>query len=95
MTEHITLPRDFFFGAALSGPQTEGAWRSFGKIESIWDTWSNLDLGAFYNRVGSYGGNDMSRRAREDFGLFARLGFAGACARRRRVPHGTDNGRGA
>ena len=22
----IKLPKDFFFGAAMSGPQTEGAW---------------------------------------------------------------------
>ena len=76
MTEHNTLPQDFFFGAALSGPQTEGAWQSYGKIENIWDTWSNLDLGAFHNRVGSYGGNDMTRHAREDFELFAKLGFS-------------------
>ena len=34
MTEHNTLPQDFFFGAALSGPQTEGAWQSYGKIEN-------------------------------------------------------------
>ena len=74
----ITLPNDFFFGAALSGPQTEGAWQSFGKIENIWDTWSNLDLGAFHNRVGSYGGNDMTRHMQEDFELFASLGFQSA-----------------
>ena len=76
MTEHNTLPQDFFFGAALSGPQTEGAWQSYGKIENIWDAWSNLDLGAFHNRVGSYGGNDMTRHASEDFELFAKLGFS-------------------
>ena len=23
----IKLPKDFFFGAAMSGPQTEGAWK--------------------------------------------------------------------
>jgi 6-phospho-beta-glucosidase len=78
MTEHNTLPQDFFFGAALSGPQTEGAWHSYGKIENIWDAWSNLDLGAFHNRVGSYGGNDMTRHASEDFELFAKLGFSSA-----------------
>ena len=74
--KQLVLPDDFFFGAALSGPQTEGAWQSFGKIENIWDTWSNLDLGAFYNRVGSYAGNDMTRHAQKDFELFAWLGFS-------------------
>ena len=75
-SKQLVLPDDFFFGAALSGPQTEGAWQSFGKIENIWDTWSNLDLGAFYNRVGSYAGNDMTRHAQKDFELFAWLGFS-------------------
>ncbi|MDO4537109.1 MAG: family 1 glycosylhydrolase, partial [Coriobacteriales bacterium] len=74
--QHTTLPQDFFFGAALSGPQTEGAWKSYGKIENIWDSWSNLNLGDFYNRVGSYGGNDMTNHAIEDFELFASLGFS-------------------
>jgi len=74
--EHNILPKDFFFGAAMSGPQTEGAWASTGKLENIWDTWSNLDLKAFYNRVGSYGGNDLSNRMSEDFELFAWLGFS-------------------
>ena len=28
-----TLPSDFFFGAAMSGPQTEGMWQAHGKPE--------------------------------------------------------------
>ena len=72
------LPDDFFFGAALSGPQTEGAWQAGSKLENLWDRWSNLDLTAFFNRVGSYGGNDMTSHAREDFELFASLGFSSA-----------------
>ena len=30
------LPRDFFFGAAMSGPQTEGQWNQGGKLENLW-----------------------------------------------------------
>ncbi len=75
MSATRTLPEDFFFGAAMSGPQTEGAWRAHGRIESIWDEWSGQDLGAFHNRVGSYGGNDMGRRFSEDFELLASLGL--------------------
>ena len=26
------LPNDFFFGAAMSGPQTEGQWNQGGKL---------------------------------------------------------------
>ena len=74
----ITLPDNFFFGAALSGPQTEGLWQATGKLENLWDTWSNSDLGAFRNRVGSYGGNDMGARYAEDWQMFASLGFSSA-----------------
>ncbi len=75
---HDKLPDDFFFGAALSGPQTEGMWQRMGKLENLWDTWSNLDLGAFHNRVGSYAGNDMGTRFAEDWQTFASLGFTSA-----------------
>ena len=71
----IKLPDDFFFGAAMSGPQTEGGWQSGGKLENLWDTWSNLDISAFHNRVGSYAGNDFGQRYEEDFELLASLGL--------------------
>ena len=73
--EQLTLPKDFFFGAAMSGPQTEGEWKSGGKLENLWDLWSNLELDAFHNRVGSYGGNDFTRRHNEDFQIFKDLGL--------------------
>ncbi|MDY4041956.1 MAG: glycoside hydrolase family 1 protein [Collinsella sp.] len=73
-----TLPDDFFFGAALSGPQTEGGWRKAGKIESVWDRWSQEDIDAFHNKVGSYVGNDMGNRYREDYRLFCELGLTSA-----------------
>lgn len=69
------LPNDFFLGAAMSGPQTEGAWQRFGKIENLWDTWSNECIEAFWNRVGSYGGNDFTSRHVEDFRLLRSLGL--------------------
>jgi len=73
---YSTLPRDFFFGAALSGPQTEGMWQAHGKLENLWDLWSNQDIRAFRNRVGSYGGNDMGARYEEDFQIFHELGLS-------------------
>ncbi len=72
----ITLPDDFFFGAAMSGPQTEGMWQAHGKLENLWDLWSNRDLCAFHNRVGSYAGNDMGTRYAEDFRILADLGLS-------------------
>ena len=73
--ENLTLPQDFFFGAAMSGPQTEGQWCTGGKLENLWDTWSKEDLGAFYNRVGSYAGNDFMAHYQEDFQILKDLGM--------------------
>ena len=75
-TANVTLPDDFFFGAAMSGPQTEGMYKAHGKLENLWDTWSDLDIRAFHNRVGSYGGNDMGARYAEDFALLRDLGLS-------------------
>ena len=42
---------------------------------NLWDTWSNEDLDAFHNKVGSYGGNDFTRRHNEDFKILKDLGL--------------------
>lgn len=69
------LPDDFFFGASFSGPQTEGAYKLDGKLENIWDTWSDEDITAFHNQVGSYVGNDFYHRYEEDIKLLKSLGL--------------------
>ena len=69
------LPDDFFFGAAFSGPQTEGGYKLDGKLENIWDTWSDERIGDFYNKVGSYVGNDFYHRYEEDILLLKSLGL--------------------
>ena len=69
------LPKDFFLGAAMSGPQTEGAWQATGKLPNLWDRWSNLNITYFHNLVGSYGGNDFTRRRDEDIQIFKDLGL--------------------
>lgn len=74
MSEH-TLPKDFFFGSAMSGPQTEGCWNQGGKLPNVWDLWSMKDLGAFHNRIGSYAGNDFMARYEEDLALMKSLGL--------------------
>ena len=59
----------------MSGPQTEGAWRRFGKVDNLWDTWSNERIEDFHNRVGSYAGNDFTDRHNEDFAILRDLGL--------------------
>ena len=71
----LQLPDDFFVGAAMSGPQTEGAYRTGGKLENIWDTWSDSRISDFYNKVGSYVGNNFYEKYEEDIKLFKSLGL--------------------
>lgn len=74
--EPITLPENFFFGAAMSGPQTEGRWAEGGKLENLWDTWSIENIDDFYNKVGSYVGNDFMTMYEGDLRLLKEeLGF--------------------
>lgn len=68
-----SLPKDFFFGAAMSGPQTEGAWKEDGRLESVWDLWSQKSISDFYNKVGSYVGNGFYEKYDEDFRLLKSL----------------------
>jgi len=70
-----TLPEDFFFGAAMSGPQTEGRPRCGGRQESLWDTWSLERPEDFHNRVTSAGGNDFMAQYRTDLAMMHELGL--------------------
>ena len=40
----------------MSGPQTEGAWNVGGRLRSYWDMYSDQEINAFFNNVGSYVG---------------------------------------
>ena len=71
----FTLPQDFFFGAAMSGPQTEGRPRALGRQESVWDEWSLSRPQDFHNRVTSVCGNDFMARYKEDLALLRGLGL--------------------
>ena len=66
----LTIPKGFFMGAAMSGPQTEGAYKKDHRLESFWDHWSDLSISDFYNKVGSYVGNDFYEKYEEDIKLF-------------------------
>lgn len=71
----MKLPEKFFFGAAFSGPQTEGAYRKDNRLPSIWDLWSDERIDDFHNRVGSYVGNDFYNRYEEDIRILKSLGL--------------------
>lgn len=69
------LPKDFFFGAAMSGPQTEGAYNKDGKLPNYWDRWSDVDINKFHNNVGSYVGNDFYNKYEDDIKILKSLNF--------------------
>ena len=69
------LPENFFFGAAMSGPQTEGSWNVGGRLRSYWDMYSDMEINAFHNNVGSYVGNDMYHKYEEDIKLLKSMNF--------------------
>ena len=68
------LPSDFFFGAAMSGPQTEGQWNPGRQAREPVGHRSMQDLGSFYNRVGSYAGNDFMAKYKDDLRIMKDLG---------------------
>ncbi len=71
----IKLPKDFFFGAAMSGPQTEGSYNVGGRLRSYWDMYSDMEINAFHNNVGSYVGNDMYHKYESDIQLLKSMNF--------------------
>ena len=71
----LSIPKGFFMGAAMSGPQTEGAYKKDHRLESFWDAWSDLSISDFYNKVGSYVGNNFYEKYEEDIKLLKSLGL--------------------
>ncbi|MFZ0531112.1 MAG: GH1 family beta-glucosidase [Propionicimonas sp.] len=70
----IDFGQDFFFGAATSAYQIEGAAHEDGKEESIWDEFCRVP-GAIANGEDGLVAADHYHRYREDVGLMADLGL--------------------
>lgn len=49
---NLHFPKDFWWGAAASGPQTEGRTADDGKGDSIWDYWYATEPERFYQKRG-------------------------------------------
>ena len=46
----IKFPKNFAWGAATSGPQSEGCFKK--KYQNVFDYWYSIDPKAFYDGVG-------------------------------------------
>lgn len=73
METKLTFPDGFWWGAASSGPQTEG-W--YGKRhENVMDKWYRVARNDFFNGVGPDVASDFCHRYPEDFKLFREIGM--------------------
>ena len=74
MSNILSFPKDFTFGAATAAYQIEGAWQADGKGESIWDRFSHTP-GAIENGDTGDFACDHYHRWREDVGLMQSMGL--------------------
>ena len=74
MTQTLTFPDGFVWGAATAAYQIEGAWNEDGKGESIWDRFSHTPGNVRHNDNGDVA-CDHYHRWRDDIRLMQRLGL--------------------
>ena len=67
------FPENFFWGAAASGPQTEGITNKVNK--SIWDIWFEKEPERFYNQISPYVVCDTYNKFKEDVKLIKEINF--------------------
>lgn len=68
------FPADFWWGSAISGPQTEGTVDGDGKGKSIWDHWYEESPELFFDQVGPGETSDVYNRYKEDIALMKQTG---------------------
>ncbi|WP_430610627.1 glycoside hydrolase family 1 protein [Enterococcus sp. DIV0876] len=86
------FPKDFWWGSAASGPQTEGTYAGDGKGPSIWDHWYQEEPGKFFDGVGPGDTSQVYKRYREDIQLMKATGhnsFRTSIQWSRLIPEGT------
>ena len=69
----LNFPKDFDWGTASSGPQSEGSKDK--PHESLWDYWYNQDKDRFYQKVGPKITCDSYDRYKEDVKIMSELGL--------------------
>ncbi|QAA30315.1 glycoside hydrolase family 1 protein [Clostridium manihotivorum] len=67
------FPENFWWGAATSGPQSEGRFNK--KHRSVFDYWYDTEPDAFFDRVGPNVASNFYNSFREDFKMMKSIGF--------------------
>ena len=68
------FPKDFWWGTATSGPQTEGSADVDGRRQSIWDHWYNIQPECFHNQVGPKDASTFYVNYKKDIQLLKQTG---------------------
>lgn len=69
----LTFPKDFWWGAATSGPQSEGRFQK--KHTNMFDHWYDIEPEVFYDRVGPDMASNFYNSYREDIALMKQTGL--------------------
>lgn len=73
MSIKYKFPKDFWWGSATSGPQSEG---SFNKLhKNVFDYWYDIEPEAFFNKVGPEVASNFYNSYKEDLGMIKEIGL--------------------
>ena len=70
----IKFKDDFYFGSAISGPQSEGVFDNDGKSKDIWQHLYDIEPYKFHNEVGPYTTSSMYKNYKSDVKLLKETG---------------------
>ncbi len=74
MRQKYEFPKDFWWGSATSGPQSEGSADVDGRGQSIWDYWFEVQPEWFHNQLGPKDTSTFYRNYKEDISLLKETG---------------------
>ncbi|MDZ5782660.1 glycoside hydrolase family 1 protein [Marinococcus luteus] len=75
MAEQFTFPKGFWWGAATSATQIEGAATEGGKGKNIWDQWFEEEPNRFFNGVGPGTTSDFYHQYKDDIARMKDINF--------------------
>lgn len=92
MRQKYEFPKDFWWGTATSGPQSEGSADVGGRGQSIWDYWFEIQPECFHNQIGPKDTSTFYKNYKEDIRLLKETGhnsFRTSIQWSRLIPDGT------
>lgn len=73
MEQKVQFPENFWWGAATSGPQTEGWFEK--RHENVMDYWYRTRRNDFFNGIGPDVASDFYHKYKEDFAMMKQIGM--------------------